>query len=90
MIAICCSLSVTCYLSLANCYLLSDSFYLQHAKTCINLFLSLVVVRLVIFFSDASPKNKLVLSCAKLSSSWGSTNIAICQWSKSAVGLEMH
>ena len=48
-------LSVTCYLSLAtyyllSCLLLSDAFYLQLVNTCKNLFLSLVVVRLVIFF----------------------------------------
>ena len=34
----------------AICNLLSESFYLKLATTCKNLFLSLVVVRLVIFF----------------------------------------
>ena len=43
-------LSDDCYLQLAICDLLSDSFYLKLATTCKNLFLSLVVVRLVIFF----------------------------------------
>ena len=42
-------LSDDCYLLLAICDLLSDSFYLKPATTCKNLFLSLVVVRLVIF-----------------------------------------
>ena len=42
-------LSDDCYLHLAICELLSDSFYLKLASTCKNLFLSLVVVRLVIF-----------------------------------------
>ena len=40
---------MTCYLWLAICYLLSESFFLKFAITCKNLFLSLVVVRLVIF-----------------------------------------
>ena len=43
------SLSLTCYLWLATCYLLSVYFYLKLAITCKNLFLSLVVVRLFIF-----------------------------------------
>ena len=42
-------LFVTLYLWLAICYLLSVYFYLKLAITCKNLFLSLVVVRLVIF-----------------------------------------
>ena len=46
---ICFSLSVTCSLRLAIYYLLTESFYLKLAITCKNLFLSLVVVRLVIF-----------------------------------------
>ena len=40
---------ITCYLWLAICFLLSESFYLKLATTCKNWFLSLVVVRLVIF-----------------------------------------
>ena len=42
-------LSVTCYLGLSICYLLYDAFYMKLAITCKNLFLSLIVVRLVIF-----------------------------------------
>ena len=42
-------LFATCYLWLAICYLLTKSFYLKLALTCKNFFLSLVVVRLVIF-----------------------------------------
>ena len=38
-------LSNDCYLQLAICDLLSDSFYLKLATSCKNLFLSLVVVR---------------------------------------------
>ena len=41
---------MTHYRWLALCYLLSESFYLKLVTTCKNLFLSLVVVRLVIFF----------------------------------------
>ena len=41
---------VTYYLWLSNCYLLAESFYLKLAITFKNLFLSLVVVRLVIFY----------------------------------------
>ena len=37
MIAICYSLSVTCYLSCVFCYLLSDAFYLKLAMTCKDL-----------------------------------------------------
>ena len=44
-----CTSADDCYLQLAICDLLSDSFYLKLATTCKNLFLSLVVVRLVIF-----------------------------------------
>ena len=42
-------LFATCYLWLAICYLLTKSFYLKLAITCRNFFLSLVVVRHVIF-----------------------------------------
>ena len=43
-------LHVMCYLLIALCYLLSEAFHLKLAITCKNLFLSLVVVRLVIFW----------------------------------------
>ena len=49
MIDIFYSLPVHCYLWLVICDLISESFYLKLVITCKNLFLSLVVVRLVIF-----------------------------------------
>ena len=63
---------------LAICELLSESFYLKLVIICKNLFLSLVVVRLVIFFMGARDKNDMdhtpnhsMLSCvAKL---WNKT-----------------
>ena len=45
LLAICDFLSVTCYMLLANWI-----FYLKLAITCKNFFLSLVVVRLIIFY----------------------------------------
>ena len=59
IIAICYMLSVIRYLLLAICYLISEYFFLNLAITCKNLFLSLVVVRLVIFDGPLDKTNVL-------------------------------
>ena len=55
MIADCYFLSVTCCI----CYFLSDTFNKQLAITCKTLFLSLVVVRLVIFIVESYSSIKM-------------------------------
>ena len=71
-------------MALAICYLLSESFFLKLAITCKYLFLSLIVVRLVIFCIQSTivsvfwvaTKTKSANSCSSIQSDPGTLQLA--------------